>query len=294
MVDGGVVEATQERTDHFGAGVLVGRWLAPEFADHLFEMAGGIRDLEHGARHDVGGGRDLRCFKLEKVTVVERELAEETGHSSDGRMERLRTVHVVTGVSLRSSVGVFDEVLHRELETFFKRGTAERPFERRQDVSFHLHEHLLVIGIAAHDGELLERGHPGLLVLVLGRYPQGRAPHELVVALEYDTLGAISVNDIEAAEEGLGLELEGAVEFDNEVEQKRTHEPLDLWLQVDHGRVDVAGGLEVGQRTTDVLSVFIDEFFVGACFQEFKNHRISTRLSRRRAVAASIAHVTRT
>jgi hypothetical protein len=114
------------------------------------------------------------------------------------------------------------------------------------------------------------------------------------VALEHNSLGAISVNDVETPEESLGLEFERRMELDDKVEEKRTHEPLDFRLQVDHGRVDVAGGLQVGKSITYIVFVFVHEFFVCTSFQEFKYYGISPGLSGGRTIAAGFIHVTRT
>lgn len=53
------------------------------------------------------------------------------------------------------------------------------------------------------------------------------------MALVDDTLRAVSVEEVNGKEECLGEELKGVVCFEEKVKEVRTHEPLDLGLDLD-------------------------------------------------------------
>lgn len=123
-------------------------------------------------------------------------------------------------------------------------------------MDLHFPEHGVIVDIGTHGVELLDGGNSGLLVLVLGRNPESRAADQLVVLLEGYSSCAVPVYDVPAEKEGLGLELEGGMHLDYEVDEIGSHEPLDLWLEVDHGRVDGGLGLErlvMGGNGVEVL-----------------------------------------
>jgi hypothetical protein len=97
---------------------------------------------------------------------------------------------------------------------------------------FHLSEHLVVVKGAAHGLELSYGWDAILLVTIFGSDEQGSTADELVVALVDNTAGAISVEEVDSKEKGLGQELESGMCFDQEVKEVWTHEPLDLSLNV--------------------------------------------------------------
>jgi hypothetical protein len=72
------------------------------------------------------------------------------------------------------------------------------------------------------------------------------------VTLVDDTLGAVSIEKVDGKEQGLGEELEGVVSFEEEVEEVRTHKPLDFRLNLD--------GIDVRHRLgLSEVSIYIRE-----------------------------------
>jgi hypothetical protein len=114
---------------------------------------------------------------------------------------------------------------------------SDNPVQSLQNVPFHLGEHFVIVKRAAHRFQLPNGGYAVLFVAILGSNEKRSTSDELVMALVYDTAGAVAVEEINGKEECLGQELESGVSFDQEVEEVGTHEPLDLCLNVN--RVDV-------------------------------------------------------
>jgi hypothetical protein len=52
-----------------------------------------------------------------------------------------------------------------------------------------------------------------------------------------DSLRAVSVEEVDCEEEGLGQEGEGGVSLDEEVDEVGPHEPLDLALHIDEAGI---------------------------------------------------------
>lgn len=139
---------------------------------------------------------------------------------------------------------------------------ANGPVEGAENVDLHFSEHGVVVDVRAHSVELLHSGNSGLFVLVLGCNPERSASDELVMLLECNSAGTVSVDDVPAEEEGLGLQLEGGVHLDEEVDEVRSHEPLHLRLEVNHGRVDGGVGLEVAVVAGDGVEVLCGDNLV--------------------------------
>ena len=96
---------------------------------------------------------------------------------------------------------------------------------------------------------------------------------------------AVPVNDVPAEEEGLGLELKGGVHLDYEVDEVGSHEPLDLWLEVDHGRVDGGLGLKRLIVCGDGVEVLCGDDLVLVVFDGLELGRVwLARISARRSV----------
>jgi hypothetical protein len=104
-------------------------------------------------------------------------------------------------------------------------------------VPLHLGEHLLVVERAAHGLELSDERNTILLVSILGRDQERRTAHQLVVTLVDDTARAVSVEQVDSEEKGLGEELEGSVGLDEKVNEVWSHEPFDLLLDVDRRNI---------------------------------------------------------
>jgi hypothetical protein len=99
-------------------------------------------------------------------------------------------------------------------------------------VPFHLGEHVLIVEIAAHGLQLPDQGNTFLSVPILGCNEKSSTSNQLIVALVNHTSRAISIEEVDGEEEGLGEKLKGGMSFDQEVNQIRTHEPLDFLLNI--------------------------------------------------------------
>lgn len=170
----------------------------------------GAGEGERGASHDRWLGRD-------KVLVVEGNLADVPCH----------VLHLHILVFLGQ--GDLQEAVDRRM--------TDPPVERVQHVPLHLCEHLLVVEVAAHGLQLPDGWHAILTVTVLGGDQEGGTADQLVVTLVDNALGAVPVEEVDGKEKGLGEKLEGRVGLDEEVEEVRSHEPLDLSLDVNRSHI---------------------------------------------------------
>jgi hypothetical protein len=98
-------------------------------------------------------------------------------------------------------------------------------------------EHAGVIESAAHVVKFVNLGNAVLLVTILGSDEQCSASNQLVVLLVHNSLRAVSIEEVNREEESLGKEAEGGMGLDEEVDQVRSHEPLDLALHIDEGSI---------------------------------------------------------
>lgn len=96
-------------------------------------------------------------------------------------------------------------------------GMSNSPVERHEDVPLHLGVHFVIKKTAAHALELLDGGHTFFPVPVLGGNEQCRAADELIVATIHDTLGAVTVEEIDGKVECLGEQAKGGVGLDEKV-----------------------------------------------------------------------------
>lgn len=201
----------------------------------------GCRGCVGHAQNVVGQGSGARGHergrKGEKGAGVEGNLAQVAGHVSHGGGDGGRV-----GAKNQVQVGVGG-------------GVADGPLESVEHVALHLAEHVLLVGTAAHVFEVRDCGHTALFVLVLGGDPQTGAADELVVLLVHDSLGAVAVNEVDGQEEGLGLEPQGDVGLDDKVQQVGAHVPLELGLEVHHGRLGQRLVLHPGHVGDNVVSV---------------------------------------
>ena len=111
------------------------------------------------------------------------------------------------------------------------------PVQSRHHMTLHLREHVLLVELAAHRGQLLYAGYLLAALAIFGGNQKGGAADELVVSSVDDPLGTVSIEDVDCKEESLGLKPKGSMGFDQEVEQVRTHEPLNLGLKVDGSNI---------------------------------------------------------
>lgn len=210
-------------------GVVVGHVLARQRDGRLVKVLGqgkqcvaritvplAIADLgsaEDGSCQGVGSPGHGRRLGGHKVAVVEGDLTNVSGHVSNFAVVLL--------------VGPNDGL--EEVD----RGVANVPLEGIEDVHLHLGEHAGIVQTTAHIVQLVDLGNTVLLVAVLGSNQQRCAADKLVVLLIDDPLGAVSVKQVDGQEHGFPQEGECRVCLDQEVNQVRPHEPLDLALHVD-------------------------------------------------------------
>lgn len=71
------------------------------------------------------------------------------------------------------------------------------------------------------------------------------------MSFEDDSLGAISIYDVEAKEKSRRLKFKRRVKFDQKIQKERTHKPLNLRLQINHGRRYVGDRLKGGKTIDD-------------------------------------------
>lgn len=116
-------------------------------------------------------------------------------------------------------------------------GVANGPLQGRKDVPLHLGEHVIIVERAAHGLELLDGGHPVLLVVELRGDEESCAANQLVVSLVDHSLGTVTVQEVDRQEQSRWQELERSVGLDQEVEKIGAHEPLNLSLDVDRFHV---------------------------------------------------------
>lgn len=129
------------------------------------------------------------------------------------------------------------DLLENHLKKALDSRMPNNPVKGLQNMPLHLNKHILVVEIAAHRLELADGRNPVLLVPVLGSNEHGCTSNELVVALVHHPAGAVSVEEVDSEVERLGKEGEGGVCLDKEVQEIRTHEPLDFRLDIDAGDV---------------------------------------------------------
>ena len=108
---------------------------------------------------------------------------------------------------------------------------ANVPAKCLEDVQLHLYEQLSFVALVAHKLELADGGDAPLFA-VLGSDPEGRAADQLIVALVDDAARAIPVEEVDSQEEGFWKEPEGSVSLDHEVDERVSHGPIDLRLDV--------------------------------------------------------------
>lgn len=78
----------------------------------------------------------------------------------------------------------------------------------------------------------MDFGNVGLLIAVLGGNEERGASDQLVVLPVHQPLRAVPVKEIDCEKERLGEEREGSMGLNEEVDEVRPHEPLDVGLCV--------------------------------------------------------------
>ena len=111
---------------------------------------------------------------------------------------------------------------------------AQTPLDGREYVLLHLDKGRLVIGITTDLNQILHGWNAFLGVLKLGSDPEGSTTNKLVVFNVDDATRDIAVDDVESEVEGLWSETEGEVDFDEEIDETRSHVPPNFGLLV-HG-----------------------------------------------------------
>lgn len=138
---------------------------------------------------------------------------------------------------------VVGDIQQRDVQEAVNRRVPNGPTERLQNVPLHLEKHVIVVQRAAHRLQLPDRWDVLLLVTVFGRDEKGRTPHQLIMPLVHHPLRAVPVQEIDRQEQRGGKKLERGMGFDQEVEEVRTHEPLDLRLDIDRFDIGKGGSL---------------------------------------------------
>lgn len=180
-----------------------------------------------GASHGRWLGRD-------KVTVVESNLADVGGHVPD-----------LTVVLLIGPDDGLEEVNGRVTDV---------PLESVENVHLHLCEHACIVEAAAHIVQFVDLRNTVFLVTILGSNEQSCTADQLVVLLIDDTLGAVSVEQVDGQEQRLPQEGESRVCLDQKVDQVWPHEPLDLALHVNE--VGIGKSLVLYQCVSSVLESY--------------------------------------
>lgn len=145
-----------------------------------------------------------------------------------------------------------DHELRKEIDCRVTDG----PFQRVEDVHFHLGEHAGIVKSAAHVVELVNLGNAVFLVTVLGRDKERSAANKLIVLFVDYAFRTVAVEEVDCEKEGLREQSEGSVGLNQEVDEVRTHEPLDLALHVNE--------IGIGQSLGLILSVHVKVYVSGA------------------------------
>ena len=201
--DGGLVQNLREGQARGGGvdlafALVVGICFFTAAAVVVRGHDGRLEAAEHGSGEGERCARHDGRFRADKVAVVEGDLAYVRREVFD------LLVVLVVG----------DDELHEDVDGW----AADGPVDRVEHVHLHLREHACVVQPAAHVVELADLRHPLLLVAVLGGDEESRAPHELVMLLVHDALGAVAVEEVDGKEERLGEEVKCRVGFDDKVD----------------------------------------------------------------------------
>lgn len=114
----------------------------------------------------------------------------------------------------------------------FRSWVTNSPADSLQDMAFHLDECRLVVGLAAHVGELPYGWHTVLCVLEFGSDPKRGTANELVMLLVDYTLGDVTVDNVHGQVQDFRSQSELVVNLDQEVDKERSHVPLKFRLHV--------------------------------------------------------------
>lgn len=96
-----------------------------------------------------------------------------------------------------------------------------------------------------------------LLVTVLGGNQEGRAADELVMTFVDNTFRAVTIKEVDCKEQCGGLQLEGGMRFDEEIEEVWTHEPLDFSLNVNGFYIRESGSIHVKHVLQAVIEILL-------------------------------------
>ncbi|EEQ40784.1 hypothetical protein CLUG_04913 [Clavispora lusitaniae ATCC 42720] len=156
--EGVCVEAQEERPhDRRRCVFVAGGGMRPPACqgEQRAEVAAGGRHAQHGAGQEVGCHGHHQGRHREEKAVVQGQLAEKTAHGGHGRDRQVRQqrsgrARVLAGRQSVQHAGVG----YGHSQAVLQGRVREQPLERGQDVELHSQEHLLVVGVAAHDRQL--------------------------------------------------------------------------------------------------------------------------------------------
>lgn len=125
------------------------------------------------------------------------------------------------------SLGVLVDVTHAsQPHPCFGGRMADGPTDSLKDVSLHLNKRAIVVCFATHIRELSHSWYSILCVLELGSNPERCTADQLVVLLVDDSLGDVTVDDVQREVENFRTKTELLMNFDKEVDQEWSHVPL--------------------------------------------------------------------
>ncbi len=139
------------------------------------------------------------------------------------------------------SLWIEGDVQDSEVQEAGDRRVTDNPVQGLQNMPLHLGEHVVVVKRAAHGLELPNGGHTLLAVSVLRCDQESGTAYELVVSLIHDSTRAVAIQKIDREVQCFRQQSEGVMSFQKEIEQIRSHVPLNLRLDLDGG--DVGHGL---------------------------------------------------
>ena len=101
-----------------------------------------------------------------------------------------------------------------ELQPAIRSRVTNMPFQRIQNMPFHLREHLLVVERTAHRLQFPNQRDSFLLIPILSRDQKSSTANQLIMSLINDSPRAIPVKKVDCMEEGFGKELKCSMGFD--------------------------------------------------------------------------------
>lgn len=192
---------------------------------------------EHMSSKNKACHSDVRRFVADEGAVKESGLHEETRS----------VLHAL----------LFEPISDRgKSEPCFSCRMTENPSNGRQDVSFHLNECALFVRIAARLCKLLNGRHAIFGIFEFGCNPESSAANELIVLLEDNALGYISVDNVNGKIQSLWTQTMLLMDLNKKVDEIWSHVPLQLRLHIDEFDVWVCSNLHVIHVFLHIITVF--------------------------------------